>query len=161
MTEPKFDFDSVKFSEGNGKLEDPTPKSKPSKAIPPSNRGRPTKASKQKELEDEISGLLMLIAMPLKMRDIHDYETMESCADLFIQVTNKGAALTPEAQTFASALATCAVDNKYLSKFFDLGDGAGKWLMLALATQPLIVGIASAHVGHRRVHNASGTQEMV
>lgn len=147
MTQPEFNFDEIKFSE-EPKLKDPIPKSSPVKKTTRSpGAGRPTKQSKINEMQEEIEGFLMLIAMPLKMRDVHDYETGESCADLFMELTPKGVVLTDQAAKLANALAVVGVDNKYISKFFDMGDGVSKWLMLLMAVQPFVVGMYGNHVG--------------
>lgn len=158
MTQAEFDFDSIKFGDTPSPLPDPEPKPKTPRVSKTGNGrgpGRPSKANAIKELQEEIEGFLMLTAMPLKMRDTHDDGS--SCADMFIDF-NAGK-LTPEAQNWANALATVGVDNKYIQKFFTLGDGAGKWLQLAMATQPFILGIAGNHF--MRGNHGIGTGEMV
>lgn len=161
LDDEKIDFGQIKFDDGPN-VQDPQPKpvkSAPRKAAksPAKNTGgRPTKASKINEMQEEIEGFLMLIAMPLKMRDTHEDGT--SCGDLFVTLDENGLALTSEAVRWANAFAVVGVDNRYIQKFFEMGDGASKWLGLAMATQPFVVGIASAHVG-RGKRNASGIGE--
>lgn len=144
--QPEIDFSAISFND-DSKLKDPPPKSSPIKKTtakrPSSGPGRPTKASKINEMKEEITGLITMLAIPLKMRDRHSDGS--SCADLFLNPETLG--LTPEADRFAEQLAVVGVDNKFITKFFDMGDGATKWLMLAMSVQPLAMGIILNHRG--------------
>lgn len=128
----------------------PTPKKAAPKKTTNRSPGRPTKQSAIQELEEEISGFLMLAGTTILMRDKHPDGS--SCGELFITPTFE---LAPEAANLAEKLAIVGVDNKYIKKFFDLGGETGKWMMLALAFQPFIMGPYINHVVMRRIENAS------
>lgn len=156
----ELNFDDIKFVDSPPNMADPPPKppkiSKPSAPTASAKPvGRPSKNSKINELQESIEGFLMLLAVPLKMRDIHDYETRESCGDMFLEITSKGAGLTPEAKELANAFATVAIDNKYLYAFFNMGDTAGKYVHLAMALQPFVLGAIHSHVRNPNAGNSS------
>src|SRR5947208_2735522 len=134
----------IKFN-SPGILEDPKPKTKATKSAPRSTNargpGRPSKTSAIKEMQEEIEGFLMMIAMPLKMRDHHPDGS--SCADMFVDFDN--GKLTDEAKTWAEAFATIGVDNKVIKNFFDMGDGVAKWAKLFFASQPFVMGMIWSH----------------
>lgn len=160
--EEGFDFSQLSFAD-EPKLADPAPK--PSKSVPrkatakpvKNTGGRPSKAGKIADMQEEIEGFLMLIGVPLKMRDVHPDGS--SCGDMFVNLDDNGLHLSAEAIRWANAFATVGVDNSYIQKFFQMGDGASKWLGLAFATQPFIIGFASAHVGQRSRRNAANATE--
>jgi hypothetical protein len=159
----EIDFESVKFISPEVKEKDfldPEPKTaRPTKSAPRSASKKPPsksaagtgrKTAAVGELQESIEGFLMLLALPLKMRDIHDPETGESCGDLFIEFNEGALQVTPEARNWAHALAVVGVDNKYISAIFGMGDDVGKWMQLALASQVLFTPVISAHVGRRK-----------
>jgi len=153
-------FDEIKLEKN---LADPQPKSNPTRKTSTNTRpvGRPSKQSRESELQKEIEGFLMLATMPLRMRDYHTWAIPENgdmitCADMFVEFAKDGSlVLTAEAKQLAAAFAHVAVDNKFLSKFFDMGDDVGKWLSLAMALQPFILGFMHNHVRAKKVIDAS------
>lgn len=163
------DFDAlaseIKFDK------DPAPTTKsvrpPRKSTATGNSvGRPSKDSAIKSMAEEVEGLLLLAAMPLKMRDIHDYDTMESCADMFMQYDPKKSEIvaTPELKAWSMAFAKIGVENKFIRRFFESTEGVSNWLGLAMATQPFIVGFTTKHgvpslIGRRSAHVGEGSVE--
>jgi len=147
-----FDLGQIKFDEP--KLVDPSPANSPAKKAaakkvgsPLGSRssgpgpGRPTKNSRINEMAEELVGFMAVLAIPLKMRDTHDDGS--SCADVFLSPDSMEP--TAELKDFAYKFATVGVDNKYISKFFAMGDDAGKWIMLMMSAQSLVMPIVMSH----------------
>lgn len=153
MSEP-FDFSKIKFDDSStvSKLADPAPKKAPAKKttgkLNSPGPGRPTKQSRIKEMQEEIIGFMSIAALPLKMRDRHPDGT--SCGDMFITEEMEPTAILSD---WAFKFAVIGVDNKYISKFFDMGDDVSKYLMLAMATQPFVMGAIGYHM-NRGSNNA-------
>lgn len=151
MTETPFDFSDIKFVDD--KLDaDPAPKSPPKKAAPKTGakstpRSTNTKTRAISELQENIEGFLTMIAVPLKMRDIHPDGS--SCADVIFTLDQRGMTLTDNTKQLAFALAQVGVDNKYISAFFSMGDNAGKWVLLLQALQPMVMTVYGNHAGGR------------
>lgn len=167
-----FNFDAL---QDQIKFDDPQPGKKATasrvtntRVKPPGANpvGRPSKDKAINDMAEEMQGLMMLAMMPLKLRDIHDYESMSSCADMFITYDPKKNEIvaTPELIAWSKAFAKVGIDNKYIRKFFESTDGVSNWLGLAMATQPFIVGFASHHgmpkmIGRRSARSGNDQME--
>lgn len=162
MADP-LDFSEIKFDS------DPAPKESkaqvPTQGKTTTNRGTrkppPNRKDAEKaEMAEEIQGFLMLLGMPLSMRDRHEDGT--SCADMFIQYDpNKNKIeMTPDALAWSNAFAEIGIENKWIKRFFSMGDGASKWLTLAVATQPFVVSVLSNHPITRGARHYAGDSSL-
>lgn len=103
-------------------LPDPTPHKStftPPKIKPKTDKrptGRPSKASKETELEQEFQAFIALMAMPVSMRD-------PVCATAWIE----------SSKPIAEALAAIAIDNPTIVKWMSQGGDVMKWFKLATA----------------------------
>jgi hypothetical protein len=157
-----LDFEDIKFTDGEPPVsldQDPKPKAAPKKTTPktgakPTRTRNTTRSNAINELQENIEGFLFMLAVPIKMRDIHPDGS--SCADLTLALDDKGMNLTVQAKQLAFALAQVGIDNTYIKKFFSMGDDAGKWVMLLQALQPFIMTTYSNHIGPRRAVNGTG-----
>lgn len=151
-----FDLGEIKFGTEppinlNKNKEDPKPKApRNTRSTTVRGPGRPSKNSTVNELKEDVTGFLMIAAMPLKMRDVHEDGT--SCADLFVDFDKMK--LTPEAENWAQSFAVVGSENKYIKAFFNMGEKTGAWMGLFFASQPFIMGIGAHHKVGRK-HDAT------
>lgn len=111
---------------------DPTPdKDKPSrrqKAESKRGPGRPPNTSIRKQIVDEVNAMILLIGVPVSMRDPH-------C----------GGALVQQANDIAEALADIAMKNDALRRILLSGGDAMMYFKLATALMPVGVTVYQHH----------------
>lgn len=143
--EPDFaNLGDIKFDKDPPPKPDKTPPAKATRSV-----GRPSNEAKLsgdlKELKEAIDGMLFMVSMPLQWRDRH-YDG-SSCADMFVDLDPEKLeiTLTRQADVWSTAMSKVANDNKYLKAFFMGSGDVGKYIQLALATQPFVMGIYNNH----------------
>jgi hypothetical protein len=160
-----LDLDKINFGAAPFP-KDPAPKSQPKKSTSSRGPGRPSKASQETEVANEIASILFMLNMTLYMRDLHqewrlDPVTNEpvellasfTCLNVYVDVDNKGKPTTTEAgKAFCNALAAVVVDSPFLMKVLAGGDVMGKWMQLAFATYPLVQTVITNHGIPGRTH---------
>lgn len=141
---PELSLDDFKAS--LDKDAPPAEKRGTTRKINPANPpGRPTNASKQKQLQEEIEGYLVLMGMPLLLRDRH--ANGSSCGDLFVKQDEKTGLpdCSPEAKQLASVIAQLGMKYDVIRKFFESTDGISLWLQLGMALYPFVITPYYAH----------------
>lgn len=167
MPKDDLDFDSIKFL-GEMPQPDPPPK-EPSKRSTESKRpvGRPSTTAKLKEVQDEIENLLLLMLLPVLLRDSHIAvdETGQpvgepfTCADVYCTFDmRKGKpVLTADGVKLAEAMAAIIFESPFLMKVLQSGDSWGKYLKLFMALQPGYMAVIHNHVQNRQRNYGGGT----
>lgn len=170
MANDELDFSEINFG-GMPDLADKPPKIPPKKSTGAfgsgNNRsvGRPSKASKEKEVSNEIAGILKLTALMFMTRDVHevyDIRTNEflgttSCIEVYVTANTKGQFdLTPAGQEFCDACAAIVVETPFLLKIIESGDKFGNYARLFFALQPLVLTVINNHLHARKLENDNG-----
>lgn len=173
MANDELDFSSIQFNAGPD-VKDAPPKNTPKRGRGMTGSGnsrgpgRPSKDSTEREISQELAGILKLSALGLMARDMHEiWENDQiigytSCIGVYVEVDNKGKfTLTPEGSEFCDAAAAIVVDTPFLMKIIKSGDKFGSYFRLFMALQPLVLTVINNHLHTRKAQsNAVGESQV-